>query len=103
MNPTDNTDPILLVKWHDIANWLLDRVDGSNIPADSRVLTEELLEQMPVYELEGRTPCDRAGSLRPSMNGEPGARLYPSAQRFPRRLRENVLYTERNVSFTAFR
>jgi len=28
MKPTDNNDPILLIKWHDTANWLLDRVDA---------------------------------------------------------------------------
>ena len=28
MNPTENNDPILLIKWHDTANWLLDRVDA---------------------------------------------------------------------------
>jgi len=28
MNPIDKSDPILLVKWHDTADGLLDRVDG---------------------------------------------------------------------------
>ena len=26
--PETSTDPILLIKWHDTANWLLDRVDA---------------------------------------------------------------------------
>jgi hypothetical protein len=28
MIPTDQSDPVLLIKWHDTANWLLDRIDG---------------------------------------------------------------------------
>ena len=28
MNKTENNDPVLLIKWHDTANWLLDRVDA---------------------------------------------------------------------------
>jgi hypothetical protein len=68
MNPTtDQTDPILLIKWHDTANWLLDRtLEKVCSPAFRRLC---VAAKMAAVRTAGASPACRSSADGPPKGG----------------------------------